>query len=250
LKTAQVHNAPGKWVRADGVIEPIVTQSLFSAAQRIVHERSRKLTQEEKLEPLRRLLRVQGRLTRDIIAMSPATSSVSSYQRWFGGLIPAYQLVGYSGYRKRRPRAGPFRSSHAATANLADDELVGLLRLLLQKHGYLSRRIIDEAEGIPSAGAYFKRFGSMARAYRLARADEHLGNPYRRGSRQISRSITFSLSNEQLLELLRRLLQERGKLSQEIINESGQTPRGPTYAYRFGSLKRAYELIGYRPARE
>ena len=48
----------------------------------------------------------------------------------------------------------------------SDEELVEKLRSLLQRHGYLSGLIIDEAEGLPSAAAYAHRFGGLIRAYR------------------------------------------------------------------------------------
>ena len=47
----------------------------------------------------------------------------------------------------------------------SNEELVDKLRRLFQQHGYLSGLIIDEAEGMPSAGAYAHRFGSLIRAY-------------------------------------------------------------------------------------
>jgi DNA invertase Pin-like site-specific DNA recombinase len=103
LSTAEIHNAPEQWVRADGVIAPIVAQSVFAAAQKITRERARKLTQEARLEPLRRLLRKHGRLTCDLIARSPNTPAVSSYQHWFGRLTRAYELIGYRS--RRRPRS-------------------------------------------------------------------------------------------------------------------------------------------------
>lgn len=48
----------------------------------------------------------------------------------------------------------------------SDEELVEKLRSLLQRHGYLSGLIVDEAEGLPSAAAYAHRFGGLIRAYR------------------------------------------------------------------------------------
>lgn len=50
---------------------------------------------------------------------------------------------------------------------LTDQELLEALAPLLQKHGYLSGLIIDEAENCPSSHTYKKRFGSLWRAYTL-----------------------------------------------------------------------------------
>jgi hypothetical protein len=50
-----------------------------------------------------------------------------------------------------------------------------------------------------------------------------------------------------MLERLRRLLRLRGDLSQSIIAESTIVPSPTAYVSRFGSLQRAYELIGFTP---
>jgi hypothetical protein len=60
-------------------------------------------------------------------------------------------------------------------------------------------------------------------------------------------SRTRALSNEELLEALRLLLRERGYLTERLIDKNGNTPTSPTYTRRFGSLLKAYELIGYVP---
>jgi hypothetical protein len=41
------------------------------------------------------------------------------------------------------------------------------LTKLFQRHGYISGLVIDEADGLPSSGAYAHRFGSLLRAYEL-----------------------------------------------------------------------------------
>ena len=49
----------------------------------------------------------------------------------------------------------------------SDLEMLERLRILFQRHGYISGLVIDEAEGMPSSGAYQHRFGSLLRAYQL-----------------------------------------------------------------------------------
>lgn len=49
----------------------------------------------------------------------------------------------------------------------SDEELLDVLRGLLEQHGYLSGIIIDELEVGPSSSAYRTRFGSLIRAYEL-----------------------------------------------------------------------------------
>lgn len=58
------------------------------------------------------------------------------------------------------------------------------------------------------------------------------------------------LSDEELLQRLRDLYTQHGTLSGIIINEAAGMPSAATYATRFQSLRRAYELVGYTPARD
>ncbi|MBK8998002.1 MAG: recombinase family protein [Myxococcales bacterium] len=58
------------------------------------------------------------------------------------------------------------------------------------------------------------------------------------------------LSNDEMLARLRSLLQHRGKLSGVLIDEMDEMPSTAAYRHRFGSLVRAYELVGYSPERD
>lgn len=58
------------------------------------------------------------------------------------------------------------------------------------------------------------------------------------------------LSDDELLALLRELLAEVGTLSSFIIDERETMPSSSVFASRFGSLLRAYRLVGYRPDRD
>ena len=49
----------------------------------------------------------------------------------------------------------------------SDDDMIDLLRELLKREGCLSGIVIDEADNMPSSGAYASRFGSLVRAYSL-----------------------------------------------------------------------------------
>jgi DNA invertase Pin-like site-specific DNA recombinase len=66
----------------------------------------------------------------------------------------------------------------------------------------------------------------------------------------IIRERSQTLTNEEMLEALLRLLQERGYLSGLIIDEAEQLPSSSAYQNRFGSLLRAYELVGFSPGRD
>jgi DNA invertase Pin-like site-specific DNA recombinase len=54
------------------------------------------------------------------------------------------------------------------------------------------------------------------------------------------------LPDEVMLGRLRELLASGGRLSQSVMDEHPGIPHAMTYRKHFGSLRRAYELIGYR----
>jgi DNA invertase Pin-like site-specific DNA recombinase len=56
-------------------------------------------------------------------------------------------------------------------------------------------------------------------------------------------------SNEDMLDILRGLIATHGYLSGLIIDESDNAPSSGAYRSRFGSLLRAYTLVGYSPER-
>jgi DNA invertase Pin-like site-specific DNA recombinase len=51
---------------------------------------------------------------------------------------------------------------------LSNEEMLARLRTLARQHAVLSGQIIDNADDLPSSGAYRSRFGSLLHAYRLA----------------------------------------------------------------------------------
>jgi DNA invertase Pin-like site-specific DNA recombinase len=69
-------------------------------------------------------------------------------------------------------------------------------------------------------------------------------------ARAIVDARSHHISNEELLSMLRALLEQRGALSGLLIDEREEMPSSSVYRCRFGSLLRAYELIGYEPDRD
>jgi DNA invertase Pin-like site-specific DNA recombinase len=57
-------------------------------------------------------------------------------------------------------------------------------------------------------------------------------------------------TEDQLLDCLKKLLSRFGTLSGILIDETEDMPSSAVYRHRFGSLVRAYELIGYTPFRD
>ena len=102
LKKKRVRNTPDMWIRADGAFEPLIERSVFDAAQAIIAARSRRLSDEEMLDILRRLLAEHQYLSGLIIDETEGAPSSSAYQGRFGTLLRAYQLVGYTPERDYR----------------------------------------------------------------------------------------------------------------------------------------------------
>jgi Recombinase len=74
--------------------------------------------------------------------------------------------------------------------------------------------------------------------------------PLFEAAQAIIRERSYRLTNEEMLTALQGLLQQRGYLSGLIIDEAEQLPSSSAYQNRFGSLLRAYEMVGYTPDRD
>ena len=66
----------------------------------------------------------------------------------------------------------------------------------------------------------------------------------------IIKTRSIRMSDDELLDALRGLCRKTGILSGITIDEAEGVPSSSAYRSRFGSLLRAYELIGYRPRRD
>jgi DNA invertase Pin-like site-specific DNA recombinase len=66
----------------------------------------------------------------------------------------------------------------------------------------------------------------------------------------IMRARAHRYSSEELLERLKDLYQSRGFLSGFVVDETEGMPSSSVYSYRFGSLVRAYQAVGFTPGRD
>lgn len=57
-------------------------------------------------------------------------------------------------------------------------------------------------------------------------------------------------TDQELLDRLSSLLADKGWLSGVVIDELDDMPSSSTFRHRFGSLTRAYEMVGYTPSRD
>lgn len=69
-------------------------------------------------------------------------------------------------------------------------------------------------------------------------------------AQEIIRARGRRYTDEELIEHLRTLYQNRGFLSGLIIDESENMPSTAIYSHRFGSLIRAYKMVGFTPDRD
>jgi hypothetical protein len=129
---------------------------------------------------------------------------------------------------------------NAITMGLSNEQLLDILRRLLQTHGYLSEELIEGDKEVPSVTTYARRFGSLGRAYKLIgfKVGKH-------NSLGVWKTAEWR-SKRELLRVLKLLLDERGVLSREIIDRAEGVPSYATFRRRFGSVSEAYRLIGYK----
>jgi DNA invertase Pin-like site-specific DNA recombinase len=67
---------------------------------------------------------------------------------------------------------------------------------------------------------------------------------------EIIASRSHHLDDAQMLDVLKKMLQQHGELSGLVIDEEDGAPSSSAYRSRFGSLLRAYSLVGFTPKRD
>jgi DNA invertase Pin-like site-specific DNA recombinase len=97
------------------------------------------------------------------------------------------------------------------------------------------RRVVNRPETWVRADGVFPSIVDRALFERAKTIVDQRGNHY---------------SDEELLSLLRTVLEEEGSLSGLVIDEREGMPSSSLYRSRFGTLLRAYRLIGYAPERD
>lgn len=119
----------------------------------------------------------------------------------------------------------------------SDDEISDGLTRLFKSEGYLSAALIDACAYLPNSVTVAARFGSLTAAFRSVGVEPL--------SRFRLKSDGTPYSEEELLELLRRIHRERGYLSAAAIDADAEAPGSKYFAGRFGNLITAFRLAGF-----
>lgn len=99
LKSIRIKNPPEDWVRKDNAFKAIVSVELFQQAQKIIINRSCKVTDQQMLQQLEKLWQTKGTLSGLLIDEHDNMPSSAVYRSRFGGLLKAYTLIGYKSDR-------------------------------------------------------------------------------------------------------------------------------------------------------
>ena len=102
LRSKRIRLPESQWSRAKNVIEPIITEATFLAAQERFLGNLHRISRFELLDHLSALWCRHGKLSAKIVDSSPTCPTEQTFRRLFGSLLEAFQMVGYP-YRTRRP---------------------------------------------------------------------------------------------------------------------------------------------------
>jgi DNA invertase Pin-like site-specific DNA recombinase len=123
LHASCTSNPPEQWIIKLRAYVPIIDQNTFDQAQSLLRKNQRRWSDEQLLESLNVLLAKHGKISEKLIARDPATLSVGTYYRHFGGFRRLYQLIGYEGQK------GAFlKSEQRKQTLLVRDDLVKRLK--------------------------------------------------------------------------------------------------------------------------
>lgn len=227
---------PGDWVKSE-VMEPIVPKAVFqAAAERLDRNRRSPWTEKALKMGLLRLLRTHGYISIPLIDEASYLPHHAVLTRRLGPLSQACRLIGY----EKAPRA---TRHHVRT--YTDQDLLDALVRIRKERGSLSVSTIDDDRLSPPASYFARRLGGLKNAYFRAGVKIDKSPHMRAGRHEDGKPM----SKGDLLEGLRQLLNDKGYLSNSLLNKDPSVPSGYTYMARFGRLATAYALIGYAATR-
>lgn len=240
------------WVTAPVMTQIIATEMFEAARQRLISI-TRKAYSDSELEAgLARLLSERGHLSGRLIQTCAYLPSPEAIVTRYGSLAAAFRTLGYE---------IPSRiKKNAAGQPYTDEDLLEDLRRIYRETGYLSGRAIQADVHSPNRKYFIRRFGSLEKAFALAGFNftmsdrRRAADAYRKQhgiackppKASVRRNEDGSqITDDQLIDHLKRLLNAHGYLSVRLIDADQQVPAKNFYRRRFGGLRRAYALAGY-----
>lgn len=160
-----------EWVRIEGAIEPIISAAIFKRAQRRFKPRPARPTRAELLADLQRLFDTHGYLTSPLINKE-GRYGAACCKTHFGSVMGAYEAVGYLPTRIQVSdsagwaRMTPAQRTERSASRVPDADVLGGIRALLQRKGFLSLELIRSTPGLPNKQQLRRRFGDTAALYR------------------------------------------------------------------------------------
>ncbi|TCU75290.1 DNA invertase Pin-like site-specific DNA recombinase [Bradyrhizobium sp. R2.2-H] len=227
------------WTRF-AAFEPIVPLALYNNAQERL-AKQRRWDKEAIKVALQKLLAREGYLNQKLIENAKDAPSADTVAAHFGSLYAAYEAVGYC-----PPPVSPFGNNGKHWSKKA---ILTGLRKLHASHGYITNRLIDRCNYLPSDNYIRRHFGSIADALRevglpvVAHSEVQKRSWNRRktaGCDEYYHGVRWT--DARLLRALRQLEQQFGYTSANLIDQNGSTPKSGYYVKRFGSLAKARKL--------
>lgn len=118
-----------------------------------------------------------------------------------------------------------------------DEEMLSDLRAIKKKQGRVTAAMIDADPRCSASATYFSRFGTLSNAYKLA--------GFRYAPRERGRREDGSrLSREEVLDRLRALHAEKGRINMLLCRDDDRLPPLDWLRWEFGSLNEAFDAAG------
>jgi len=164
LKTPRRTNPKDKWIRTAGAFDPVVEQSAFNEARRIITEAALRYTPEFMLKQLRRVLQEHKFLRPSFLVADAEAPSPSTYAKHFVSIDAAYQQVFRFALQQVKEEVESQLRDAIQDVESHDDFLVvnGRFTVLIQPsvpvpHGYTQywyfrpdmRSVVDITLGVP-----------------------------------------------------------------------------------------------------
>ncbi|BAR62422.1 DNA invertase Pin-like site-specific DNA recombinase [Bradyrhizobium diazoefficiens] len=158
LQNPVMKNPEHAWTRFSA-FEPIVPVALYAKAQERLARH--KLWDKETIKAtLKKLLAREGYLKQKLIEQAKDAPSAETVAAHFGSLYAAYEAVGY-----RPPPVSPFGNNGK---HWSKKDITSGLRKLHAAHGYITNRLVNKCDFLPSDNYIRRHLGSLASALRQA----------------------------------------------------------------------------------